>query len=119
MAGLASGEECVAAAHFIVEVEPGTWFFAHEQVNLQPVVKARGAFVCGAGSEYGQAQIAGLNFEVGDADLVEHQDAGGLEPDEIVAVVDHIHAVGFGVADAYLRNCMNHCAVVCGLLWKE
>jgi hypothetical protein len=34
-------------------------------------------------------------------------------------VVDHIHAVGFGVADAYLRNCMNHCTGVCGLLREE
>ena len=119
MAGAASGEECVATAHFVVKVEPGAGFCAHEQVDLQSIVKARGAFVYRAGGEHGQVQVAGLNFEVGDADLVEHQDAGGLEPDEIVAVVNHIHAVGFGVADAYLRNCMNHCTGVCGLLREE
>jgi hypothetical protein len=76
-----------AAAHFVFEPEVGARFLAHKQRNLQAVVKARGALVLGGGGECRQAQVAGFDFEIGDADFVEHQNARGLEPDQVVAVV--------------------------------
>ena len=104
----AGREECVVTVYCIVKLEAGTWFVAHEKIYLQPIIEAGGTLVFDTRTEHGDMQVACLERLVRETDLVQHQDAGGFKPDQVIAVIDDVHAIGLCIADTYVGSCMDH-----------
>ena len=106
MQGATSGKQFRASPDLIGRLDASYGKVGNGYGDLQAIVEVGGTQELGLAFKDGQEIATLLQFAIREADLVEQENTGRLEPNKVVCMVDDAHFVGLGVANPdFSRSC--------------